>query len=160
MFEIEKLRKVGHFRTDVAAADEFFWPLALTKYPIGILGENLVYRKIHPNQAEVVEFNTKSHDTLKALLQFNQIENYETRPEKKKLLYDWYRKKVTNTLLYISISVIKAGGSSSKSRWFIWHALTFNFWMAIRRRNFYKSIFLNFLSILGIYHMLKKKRRK
>ena len=56
MFNMEKIRQFGFFDESVLATDELYWPKVLRKFPIAVLGESLINRRIHPGQTEYKDF--------------------------------------------------------------------------------------------------------
>ena len=73
MFDMEKIRNVGYFDEDVIATDELYWPKVLSKYPIAIIGESLINRRAHPDQAEYRDFIRYEKDALKIYLSLIHI---------------------------------------------------------------------------------------
>ena len=59
MFDLEKIKKVGFFDEKYLATDELFWPKVLTEFPIALMGESLINRRIHPGQTEYSDFKKK-----------------------------------------------------------------------------------------------------
>ncbi|MBN2167003.1 MAG: glycosyltransferase family 2 protein [Marinilabiliaceae bacterium] len=93
MFDMEKIRTTGYFDTDVIATDELFWPKVLINYPIAILGQSLIFRRIHDKQTEYrhfVEYEKKAFTIYKKFL---RIVSYENRIDKKHKLVKFLKIK-------------------------------------------------------------------
>jgi len=109
MFDMYKINKVGYFDEDVIATDELFWPKVLQHYPIAILGETLIYRRIHPEQTEYGDFIRYEKEAIKIYKKFHRIINYEQRPEFKKKIQDFLTLKFSQSYIGIAINVAKMG---------------------------------------------------
>lgn len=93
MFNMEKIKTVGYFDTDTIATDELFWPKILMYYPIAILDESLIYRRIHANQTEYKDFVKYYPEALDIYKKFHRIIDYEKRENYKKHLKSFLKNK-------------------------------------------------------------------
>ena len=110
MFDMEKIKKVGYFDEDVIATDELYWPKVLTKYPIAILGEKLIFRGIHKNQTEYAHFVQYEKDAFDIYKKFQRIIVYESRePYKKKLAKFLKLKFSKGWISIIAVGLAKQG---------------------------------------------------
>lgn len=109
MFDMEKIIQVGYFDEDVIATDELYWPKILTKYPIAILGESLIYRRSHPGQTEYGDFVRYEEDAVEIYKKFNRIIDYEQRPELKGKVEKFLQYKFSRSWIGIAANVAKQG---------------------------------------------------
>lgn len=110
MFDMEKVQNVGYFDTDVIGADELYWPKVLMKYPIAILGESLIFRRIHPEQTEYKDFILLEKQSLEIHRKFYRILEYEQREQYKislKLFLDY--KFASGWIGIVATNVAKQG---------------------------------------------------
>lgn len=110
MFDMEKVKKVGYFDEDVIATDELYWPKVLAQYPIAILGESLINRRMHPDQTEYGDFIRYEKEALNIYRKFQRITDYEERKEYKKKIKSFLAFKFTQGWVgYIAPNVAKRG---------------------------------------------------
>jgi len=110
MFNMEKIRKVGYFDEDVIATDELYWPKVLVKYPIAILGESLINRRIHPDQTEYGDFIRYEKEALEIYNKFQRIIDYEERDQYKQKIKDFLAFKFARGYVgFIAPNVAKRG---------------------------------------------------
>lgn len=106
MFNMEKIRQVGFFKENVLATDELYWPKVLTKFPIAVLGESLINRRIHPGQTEYKDFFNNYSKVLSAFKTLYKIVDYENRNKYKKKVRKLINKKVSSSALNIAIKIL------------------------------------------------------
>ena len=110
MFNMRKIRKVGFFDTDVIATDELYWPRVLTEYSIAVLGESLIYRRIHPGQTANGDFIKYDKKAIEFYEKFFRMIDYETRPKYQKRLTSFLKYKFSSSYIRcIAVSVAKNG---------------------------------------------------
>jgi len=109
MFDMDKIRKVGFFDEDVIATDELYWPKVLTKFPIAILGENLIFRGIHKNQTEYAHFVQYEKEAFDIYKKFQRIIEYESRELYKNKLAKFLKYKFSKSWIGIAVNVAKQG---------------------------------------------------
>jgi glycosyltransferase involved in cell wall biosynthesis len=108
MFDMDKIRQVGYFDTDVIATDELYWPKVLQYYSIAVLGESLINRRRHSGQTEYSDFMNKRRQIIEWGDHFKKVTDYEKRPDKRKELKKLVNRKIANGLVgNIFISCIK-----------------------------------------------------
>lgn len=120
MFDIEKIRHLGGFETGVSATDELYWPKVLTMYPIAILGDTLILRRCHTNQAEYVSFVADEKQALFFYQKFRDLAQLETRSENRKKIISFVRKKFfLGYIGIISVSLARRGYLRLSVKYFI-----------------------------------------
>ena len=102
MFDLWKIKKIGFFQEGVLASDELYWPKVLNYYPIAILRDSLIKRRIHEGQTEYADFKNKKKEVIDWSNHFLKIYEYEKRSDKKKDLLVLMKKKTSNSCIYIS----------------------------------------------------------
>lgn len=108
MFNMQKIRTIGFFQVDVQASDELYWPKVLQHFPIAVLGESLILRRIHPGQTEYSDFRDKRKETIEWIDHFSKIAEYEKRPYLNNKLNKMIKMKIANGLVgNIFISSLK-----------------------------------------------------
>lgn len=107
MFNMNKIKQVGFFEENVLATDELYWPKILSKFPIAVLGESLINRRIHPGQSEYSDFKNKSEEIIAASLAQYKIADYEKRPELRKKIKRLIQEKNARNGVRIAFKVRK-----------------------------------------------------
>lgn len=151
MFNMEKIKQVGFFDTDVLATDELFWSKILTQFPITTLGESLILRRLHPEQTEHIDFQTKFKQITSACIIHQQrIPLYELRIEKRKLLKKILKYKYSVNSIGIALKVVKYYKNYLLSVKYILFGI-YNYPAILLRKTFYKKLILVALTTLNIY---------
>lgn len=107
MFDMEKIIEVGGFDTGVLATDELYWPKVLTKFPIAVLGESLIYRRIHPEQTANKDYINKTELIINSGLAQYKIADFEKRPELRKKIKRLIQKKNARNGVKIAFKIRK-----------------------------------------------------
>jgi glycosyltransferase involved in cell wall biosynthesis len=106
MFNMNKLGTDYKFDSNIKGADEVFWVNVLKDFPIYILGEVLVGRRIHQEQTENRDFLHNSKDIVRSSKSFYKIVEFENRKRyKKKLLVKLKRKNAINGIKLAKVSL-------------------------------------------------------
>jgi len=139
LFNMEKINHVGFFDENVLGTDELYWPRVLTKYPIAVLGESLINRRIHSGQTEYSDFNKNFYSIITAgYTQMEVIFEYEKRAEFKIKIKNILKLKFSLSLLKISKYVTNSGNYPLGFKYFIY---SFKFYPLIPfRKTFWKTI--------------------
>jgi len=151
MFDMVKIRKVGFFDTDVLATDELYWPKVLSQFPIAVLGESLINRRIHPGQTEYNDFKKQKEKIIDWAKHFRKVVDYEKRENKIGEMKLLVKRKISNTYLGISRSVIIHHKSFKLHLFYIMNCIKFQPEIIFELR-FWKSlikswlIYLNFIA--------------
>lgn len=102
------------------ATDELYWPSVLTKYPIAIIGDSLVKRRIHSNQAEYSDFKNKYIEVINSFnKQIEIIPSYEDRIIIRAKIIKILKKKSSSASLRISRILIISGDITLSMRYFL-----------------------------------------
>lgn len=109
MFDMEKINNVGYFDTDVIGTDELYWPKVLSKYPIAVLGESLIYRRAHNEQTEYADFIKHEKNALAIYEKFKRIAEYERRVYLQQEILRILKRKFSKAWIGISANVAKRG---------------------------------------------------
>jgi glycosyltransferase involved in cell wall biosynthesis len=84
------IREVG-FWDLLLGPDERYWPKVIQHYPIAILKDCIVERRLHNEQTAIKDYVGKFSDVIKSLKENLLVANYESTPERikstKKLIY-------------------------------------------------------------------------
>ncbi|MGK9369485.1 glycosyltransferase family 2 protein [Melioribacter sp. Ez-97] len=107
MFDMEKIRNVGFFDENYLATDELFWPKVLTKFPIAILGESLILRRIHPEQTEYSDFANKFDKIIEAAKEQYHIASYEENLFQRRKTLKILQEKASRNCIRIAYKVFK-----------------------------------------------------
>ncbi|MCA9733117.1 MAG: glycosyltransferase family 2 protein [Leptospiraceae bacterium] len=164
LFNMERIRKIGFFQPDVLATDEFYWPKVLYSFPIAVLGESLVNRRSHKNQAEYTDFLTKHDKVLAVLDQFMSVVDLERRPQFKDAMRQFFISKFSNACINISSSVLKYHKNPIVALRYLIYTLRINPKIVFVNRRFYKSFLLLVLTALKLdnvtlNHLFKKIKK-
>lgn|GEM_PF-3454358 len=120
MFNMKKIKHVGYFEENIMATDELYWPSVLTKYPIAIIGDSLVKRRIHSNQAEYSDFKNKYIEVINSFnKQIEIIPSYEDRIIIRAKIIKILKKKSSSASLRISRILIISGDITLSMRYFL-----------------------------------------
>lgn len=161
MFDMEKVRHVGFFDTNVLGTDEIFWPKVLSSYPIAILGESLIYRRNHPGQAEWSDFYKKKQEVIISFKRFSEITDLEKRLDKKKEISKLINRKFCLGLIGIAGAVIRYYHSSKLAFWYLRRVIIVDPLFPFKSFQFWKIlliIIVNSLGLIGFFKAIKKKR--
>ena len=109
IFDMDKINKVGYFDTDVIATDELYWPKVLSKYPIVVLGESLIYRRSHKDQTEYAHFVEYEKEAMTIYEKFKRIADYEKRTDFGKKILRLLQFKFSKAWIGIAANVAKQG---------------------------------------------------
>lgn len=107
MFNLEKIKQVGFFDEKYLATDELFWPKVLTKFPIAVMGESLINRRIHLGQAENSDFAKKYDKIIEASIAQYQIAFYEKETNRHKATLKLLKEKSARNCIRISLKVFQ-----------------------------------------------------
>jgi len=107
MFNMDKIKEVGYFDERYLATDELFWPKILEFFPIAILGNTLVNRRIHPAQTEYNDFSNKFNDIINSAKAQYHIADYEKDNLRRKTTLHLLKKKLARNCIRIAYKVFE-----------------------------------------------------
>jgi len=93
MFNMNLIKEVGGFEQGISGADELYWPKVLMVHPIGILGSDLILRRMHEGQAEYDSFINDERRALQIYKRFTKLSLLEERIEYRKRILIFLKKK-------------------------------------------------------------------
>ena len=160
LFNMDKIRNVGYFETGVLATDELYWTKVLSRYPIAVTGDSVIYRKNHPGQAEWSDFNNKPKEIITAHQHFLRLADYEVRENYKKEIVKIINKKFVRNLVHIAGAVAKYYGNGKLGFWYLGKAMKLDFFQLFCSRAFWKVLLIILLNSLGIYNHFKGVKKK
>jgi glycosyltransferase involved in cell wall biosynthesis len=151
MFDMTKIRNQFFFDTDVLAADEILWPKILNDFAIGVMGNSLIQRRIHPEQAEYNDFQNKYRQIISACrLHQQRIPKYEKRETEKKKLIKLLKNKYSRSMIVIALKVIEYYNNYPLAVKYILYSITNNPKILLEKF-FYKNIAKMYLMLMKIY---------
>jgi glycosyltransferase involved in cell wall biosynthesis len=150
IFNMEKINKIGYFATDVLGTDELYWPGVLSKFPIAILGESLIYRRIHPGQTINIDAVEKFNDIIAgANRQLQIIPYYDSRVELRPKIIKSLRLKFSRNSMNVFESFINV--ESRRNIALKYFVQAFKFYPFIfTTKSFWKSTVLTILTTLKL----------
>ncbi len=154
MFNMSKIREVGFFQENVLAADELYWPKVLFKFPVALLGESLINRRIHVGQTEYHDFKYKKKEEVEWATHFLKILEYEKRGKKKEMLSKLLKKKIAYSYLNISQNVIKYHRSFRLFLYYIYYSIKY-YPIIIVKPSFWKGIVKSVLVYFKFPYLFK-----
>lgn len=160
MFNMDKIRDVGYFDTDVLATDELYWPRVLTQFPIAVLGRSLILRGNHPEQTEWSDFINKKKEVVDVRQRFLAIKDFENREEKKLLIVKTLNRKFCKALVGISAAVIRYNGSSRLAFWYLSQVFKIDPLFPIKYSQFWKVVLISLINSVGLLNFSKKIKNK
>jgi glycosyltransferase involved in cell wall biosynthesis len=154
LFNMEKINQVGFFNENILGTDELYWPRVLTKFPIAVLGESLINRRIHQEQTEYKDFVENYKKVIGAYPEFQKIIQYESRSQMKLKLKLYFKKKFSLSALSIARIVMLHSRKLWLSFLYIVAAIKIDF-KIFKSKKLYKTIMVTILHYFNI-----KKIRK
>ena len=150
MFNMEKINEIGYFATDVLGTDELYWPGVLSKFPIAILSESLIYRRIHSEQTIKIDAVEKFNNIIAgANRQLQIIPYYDSRVELRPRIINRLRLKFSRNSINVFESLINV--ESRRKIAFKYFVQAFNFYPFIfTTKSFWRSTGLTILITLKL----------
>jgi len=152
MFNIEKIRHVGYFDTDVIGTDEIYWPKVLAYYPIAILNKALIFRGRHSEQTEYKDFLRYEKDALSIYSKFIRIVDFEERLKYKKKLRILLRWKFSKSWISIAVYLAKQGEKFKSIKY-----LSKSFFINPLIIFYYPIIYKSFIKLIFYLVVIRKK---
>ena len=115
LFNMEKIKQVGFFDERYLATDELYWPKVLSQFPIAVLGESLIYRRVHPGQTEYSDFTKKYDKIIEASYAQYKIAEYEKEPLRQKATLRILKEKTARNCIRIALKVFQINKDISTS---------------------------------------------
>jgi glycosyltransferase involved in cell wall biosynthesis len=107
MFNMQKIQQVGFFNENYLATDELFWSKVLNEFPIAVMGESLINRRIHSGQAEYSDFANKFDELIESAKAQYQIAIYEKESFRQNATLKILKRKMARNSIRIAQKVFQ-----------------------------------------------------
>lgn len=154
MLDMEKIKNVGIFPLNSLASDEYFWIQILAMYPISVLANVHVLRRIHDKNLLKIWIIDKRKLFVKGTYDLLQIlKETEKRQDLNKKLQKQKRKSYSLRFVGCAKTVINKKGDSKVAFWYLKESIKMDKNIIIQRV-FWKSFFLIIFNIIGLYRTI------
>ncbi len=106
LIRIEFIKKVG-FWDLYLGPDERYWPRVIQQYPIAILSNCLVDRRVHNEQTAIIDYAKKFQEVIKSLKENLKVALLENNPERERNTKRLIRQQNSSSSFMMGNLVIK-----------------------------------------------------
>ena len=106
LLRMNLIRNIGYWDLNLGP-DERFWPRVIKEYPIAILGDCVVDRRVHSDQTAIIDYATKFNRVIISLKENLKVAYYESSSSRVKETKTLIRQQNSSSSLMMGNLVIK-----------------------------------------------------